>query len=66
MTLTIVVILVVVLLLLVIGVNMIQQHKEKIEAERRAEMVRQRAIIEETEELLSYATKLPMSKSMPV
>ncbi len=64
MTLTIVVILVVVLLLLVIGVNMIQQHKEKIEAERRAEMVRQRAIIEETEELLSYATKLPMSKSM--
>lgn len=64
MTLTIVVILVVVLLLLVIGVNMIQQHKEKIEAERRAEMARQRAIIEETEELLSYATKLPMSKAM--
>lgn len=63
---TIIVVLVVALLLLVIGVNMIQAHKEKLEAERRTEMARQRAIIEETEELLSYATKLPMSKVMLV
>lgn len=63
---TIIVVLVVVLLLLVIGINMIQGHKDKLESERRAEMTLQRAIIDETEELLSYATKLPMSKLMLV
>lgn len=64
MTFTIVIVLIGILLLLVIGVNVIQQHKEKVEAERRAELARQKAIIDETEELLSYASKLPMTKNV--
>ncbi|GAA5214556.1 DNA repair protein [Corallincola platygyrae] len=64
MTLYIVFGLIGILLLLVIGVNVIQQHKEKVEAERRAELARQKAIIDETEEMLSYASKLPLTKSV--
>jgi hypothetical protein len=64
MTFTIVLVLIGVLLLLVIGVNIIQQHREKVEAERRAEMARQKSIVEETEELLGYASKIPMTKNL--
>ncbi|QFU22289.1 hypothetical protein FM038_009040 [Shewanella eurypsychrophilus] len=49
------------LLLLVIGINIIQQQKERAEAERRTELARQRAIIDETEEVLSHTGMFPCS-----
>lgn len=64
MTFTVVLVLLGVLLLLIVGINMMQQHKERIENERRAELSRQRAILEESEDLLLCATKLPLSKDI--
>lgn len=42
-------------------INAIQQHKEKVEAERRAEIAKQKAIIDETENVLASATQVPVS-----
>ncbi len=61
MTFTFVLILIGALLLLVIGINVIQQQKERAEAERRIEFARQRAIIDETETVLSNTGMLPCS-----
>ena len=58
MIFTLVLILIGALLLLVIGINVIQQQKERAEAERRTEMARQRAIIDETESTLSAGHKV--------
>ncbi|AQS36824.1 hypothetical protein Sps_01659 [Shewanella psychrophila] len=52
------------LLLLVIGINVIQQQKERAEAERRTELARQRAIIDETEEVLSHTGMFPCSSQL--
>ncbi|MCL2916776.1 hypothetical protein [Shewanella litorisediminis] len=49
------------LLLLIIGVNVVQQQKERAEAERRTEVARQRAIIDETEGVLSNTGMFPCS-----
>ncbi|QSX38561.1 hypothetical protein [Shewanella sedimentimangrovi] len=49
------------LLLLVIVINVIQQQKEKAEAERRMELARQRAILDETEGVLSNTGMMPCS-----
>ncbi|MCH1931355.1 hypothetical protein L9G16_14300 [Shewanella sp. A25] len=61
MTFTLVLILIGALLLLVIGINVIQQQKERAEAERRIELARQRAIIDETETVLSNTGMIPCS-----
>ncbi|MCG9696956.1 hypothetical protein [Shewanella sp. Isolate11] len=61
MIFTLVLILIGALLLLVIGINVIQQHKERVEAERRIELARQRAIIDETENVLSCTGMFPCS-----
>lgn len=61
MIFTLVLILIGALLLLVIGINVIQQHKERVEAERRTELARQRAIIDETENVLSCTGMFPCS-----
>lgn len=61
MTFTLVLILIGALLLLVIGINVIQQQKERAEAERRIEFARQRAIIDETETVLSNTGMIPCS-----
>ncbi|QYJ87547.1 hypothetical protein K0I73_07610 [Shewanella mesophila] len=61
MIFTLVLILIGALLLLVIGINVIQQHKERAEAERRTELARQRAIIDETENVLSCTGMFPCS-----
>ncbi|MDO6621035.1 hypothetical protein [Shewanella sp. 6_MG-2023] len=53
MTFTLVLILIGALFLLIIGISLIQQQKERAEAERRMELKRQRAIIDETESVLS-------------
>ena len=51
--------LVVALILIVVIISAIQQHKEKIEQEKRAKVSKQRAIIDETEELIIGSALLP-------
>ncbi|MCL1146696.1 hypothetical protein AB4298_05645 [Shewanella sp. 10N.261.52.F9] len=53
-----------VLLLLVIGISIIQQQKARAEAERRTELARHRAIIDETEEVLSNTGLIPCSSNI--
>ncbi|MCF1427393.1 MAG: hypothetical protein LPD71_02160 [Shewanella sp.] len=52
------------LLLLVIGINIIQQHKDRIARERRKELSLQRTILEETESILSNLAMLPCSNQI--
>jgi hypothetical protein len=53
-----------VLLLLIIGISIIQQQKARVEAERRTELARQRAIIDETEDVLSNTGLIPCSSNI--
>lgn len=64
MIFTLVIVLIAALLFLVIGINVIQQQKERVEAERRSELARQRAIIDETEEVLSHTGMFPCSSQI--
>lgn len=64
MTFTLVLILIGALLLLIIGISIIQQQKERAEAERRTEIARQRAIIDETESVLSNTGMVPCSSNI--
>jgi hypothetical protein len=57
----IIIILIVVLLIAAIFINAIQQHRQKQEAERRAELAKQRTIVDETENVLSACTNMPVS-----
>ncbi|TKB48270.1 hypothetical protein FCL40_13040 [Ferrimonas sediminicola] len=59
-----VVVMVVIALLVIIAINLVYQHHEAKEAQRRKELARQRAIIEETEEILSQAATIPMSNAL--
>ena len=52
------------LLFVLIGYNIIQQYKQKIASEHRIAISKQRAVINEVEELLLNATKMPFSKSL--
>jgi len=52
------------LIFVLIGYNIIQQYKQKIEAERRIAISKQRAVITEVDELLLNATRMPFSKSL--
>lgn len=60
---TIVIILIVTLIVLAIMVNAIQQHKEKVEAERRTEVAKQKSIIDETESVMMAATQAEIAVS---
>lgn len=64
MTSILVLLLIGALLLLVIGINVIQQQKERVEAQRRIDLARQRAIIDETEEVLSNTGMIPCTKNI--
>ncbi|GIU10528.1 hypothetical protein C9I43_08090 [Shewanella morhuae] len=64
MSFTLVLILIGALLLLVIGINVLQQQRERAEAERRTEFARQRAIIDETEVVLSNTGMMPCSTNI--
>ncbi len=57
----IIIILIVVLLIAAIFINAIQQHRQKQEAERRAELAKQRTIIDETENVISSIINMPVS-----
>ncbi len=59
-----VIVLIVALVILAVVINSIQQHKEKVESEKRAELTKQRMIIDESEELLLAAGQLPISKEL--
>ncbi|MDD8059678.1 MULTISPECIES: hypothetical protein [Shewanella] len=61
MSLIVVLILIGALLLLIIGFSIVQQQKERAEAERRIEVARQRAIIDETDAVLSNTGMAPCS-----
>ncbi|KFZ35993.1 hypothetical protein HR45_18960 [Shewanella mangrovi] len=64
MAFTLVLLLIGALLLMVIGFNAMQQQKERAEALRRTELTRQRAIMEETEEVLSNTGMFPCSPNV--
>ncbi|WP_394133174.1 hypothetical protein [Shewanella maritima] len=61
MSLIMILVLIGALLLLIIGYSIIQQQKERAEAERRLEISRHRAIIDETENVLSNTGMVPCS-----
>ncbi|MCW8092267.1 hypothetical protein [Alteromonas sp. ASW11-130] len=58
---TIIIILIVVLIVAAIFINAFQQHRAKLEAEERAEVVKQKAIIDETENVMMAASNMPIS-----
>lgn len=64
MFITIIIVLIVTLVIIAIGVSAVQQGKEKQEAERRKELIKQKKIIEEAEELLANNVNVPMSETL--
>eukprot|EP01093_Parvamoeba_rugata_P010226 TRINITY_DN278_c0_g1_i4.p1 TRINITY_DN278_c0_g1~~TRINITY_DN278_c0_g1_i4.p1 ORF type:complete len:252 (+),score=51.49 TRINITY_DN278_c0_g1_i4:342-1097(+) len=56
-----IIILIVVLLIAAIFINAIQQHRAKIDAERRAEIAKQKTIIDETENVIMACANMPIS-----
>lgn len=52
------------LLFVLIGYNIVQQYKQKVESEKRIAISKQRAVIIEVDELLLSATRMPFSKSL--
>jgi hypothetical protein len=54
----------VVLVVIAVIVNAMQQHREKQEAERRAQLMKFKAIIEETEEVLMNSANVPLSPNL--
>lgn len=56
--------LVAMLLFVLIGYNIVQQYKQRLESERRIAVSKQRALISEVDELLLNATRIPFSKSL--
>ncbi|MDF2179783.1 hypothetical protein P2G88_16145 [Aliiglaciecola sp. CAU 1673] len=61
---TTVIILIVALIVIAIVLNAVQQHKEQVEAEKRAEIAKQKAIIDETEDALGAAAHMPVSQQL--
>ncbi|MDN4501324.1 hypothetical protein QX776_02870 [Alteromonadaceae bacterium BrNp21-10] len=66
MMFTIVIILIVVLILTAVAINAVQQHKNKVESEKRAELGKLKTIIDETDDLLAAMEHLPVTNHMHV
>lgn len=64
MVFTIIIVLIVALVLVGIVVNAIQQHKNKADAERRAEISKQKNIVDGTETALMAAESIPISQRL--
>jgi hypothetical protein len=64
MAFTIIIVLIVALVLVGIIVNAMQQHKNKVEGERRAELSKQKGIIDNTEAALAAAEQIPISQRL--
>ncbi|TRY32495.1 hypothetical protein [Aliiglaciecola sp. M165] len=60
----IIIILIVSLVVVAIVVNALQQHREKIEAERRTEIAKQKSVIDETENVLMTIDTIPVSQKL--
>ncbi len=60
----IIIALIIALIIIVVVVNAIQQHKEKVEQEKRAKAAKQKAVIDETEELLLSLANLPNNPNL--
>lgn len=60
----IIITLIVALLVIAIMINAIQQHKEKIESERRVEIAKQKTILDETEDVIMASANLPTSPKL--
>ncbi len=60
----IIIALIIALIIIVVVVNAIQQHKEKLEQEKRAKVAKQKAIIDETEELIVSLANLPNNPTL--
>jgi hypothetical protein len=56
--------LIITLIVIVVVVSSIQQHKEKLEAEKRIKVSKQKAIIDESEELILNLANLPSSPNV--
>ena len=64
MLFTIIILLIVALVLVCFIVEAIRQHKNKIESERRAELSKQKSIINNTEDALLAAEQIPISQRL--
>jgi hypothetical protein len=64
MVFTIIIVLIVALVLVGVIVNAIQQHKNKVESERRTELSKQKGIIDNTESALLGAEQIPISQRL--
>lgn len=64
MVFTIIIVLIVALVLVGVIVNAIQQHKSKIESDRRAELSKLKSIIDGTEGALMAAEQIPISQRL--
>lgn len=64
MSYTIVILLLAILIIAGISASAVQQHKERKESQKREEVSRQRAIIDETETALAAAGQMPVSKQL--
>ncbi|GAC14263.1 hypothetical protein [Aliiglaciecola lipolytica] len=60
----IIIILIVSLVVVAIVVNALQQHKEKVEAEKRTEIAKQKSVIDETENVLMTVDTIPVSQRL--
>lgn len=60
----IIIALIIALIIIVVIVNAIQQHREKLDQEKRAKVAKQKAIIDETEELIVNLAHLPSSPNL--
>ena len=64
MIVSIIIVLIVALIVIALWVSAVQQHKEKQEAERRKELTKQKAIIDETEEILTSLASFISSSNL--
>ena len=60
----IIIALIIALIIIVVVVSAIQQHKEKLEQEKRTRVAKQKAIIDESEELILSMANLPSSPTL--
>ncbi len=61
---TIIIVLIVALVLIGVIVNAIQQHKNKLDAERRIEISKQKSIVDGTESAIMIADNIPISQRL--
>ena len=64
MVFSLIITLILALVIIAITVNVVQQHKEKIQNLKRAEFTKLRYALEETEEILFNSTNVPMSNGI--